>query len=56
MKTYFAKTPKLIQNLFKDYTWKIATSKKEIYLTFDDGPTPKITPWIINARSEEQHV
>lgn len=52
MKTYFAKTPKLIQNLFEGYTWKIATSKKEIYLTFDDGPTPKITPWVLNTLSK----
>ena len=54
MRPYFVKTPKIIQNIFSDYTWRIATDKKtsgmqerDIYLTFDDGPTPKITNQIL---------
>lgn len=49
MKPYFVKTPKIIQSIFSNYTWKIASHKKEIYLTFDDGPIPKITPWVLNT-------
>ncbi len=49
MKSYFVKTPKIIQSIFSNYTWKITTNKKEIYLTFDDGPIPKITPWVLNT-------
>jgi len=52
MKSYFVKTPKIIQNIFSNYTWKIATNKKEIYLTFDDGPIPEITPWVLNTLSK----
>ena len=48
MKHYFVKTPRIIQSLFPDYTWKIDTSNKEIYLTFDDGPIPKVTPWVLD--------
>jgi peptidoglycan/xylan/chitin deacetylase (PgdA/CDA1 family) len=47
MKAYLVKTPKIIQKMFSNYHWKIATSKKEIYLTFDDGPIPEITPWVL---------
>ena len=47
MKSYFVKTPKIIQSLFPDYIWKIDTSSKEIYLTFDDGPNEKFTPKIL---------
>lgn len=49
MEPYFAKTPKIIQNVFSDFTWRIATNKKEIYLTFDDGPIPEITNWVLQT-------
>ncbi|MCK5676923.1 MAG: polysaccharide deacetylase family protein, partial [Flavobacteriaceae bacterium] len=49
MKYYFAKTPIIIQKYFDNYTWKIATDKKEIYLTFDDGPIPEITTWVLQT-------
>ena len=42
------KSPKILQHLFADFLWKIDTSEKVIYLTFDDGPHPVITPWIID--------
>ena len=54
MKPYFVKTPRLIRNYFSDYTWNISTGKKEIYLTFDDGPIPEITPWVLNALKKYQ--
>jgi peptidoglycan/xylan/chitin deacetylase (PgdA/CDA1 family) len=28
-------------------TWEVKTSRKEIFLTFDDGPHPEITPRIL---------
>ena len=48
MKPYFAKTPKLVQKLFSNYTWCKDFNHKEIYLTFDDGPHPEITEWVLN--------
>lgn len=45
---FFTKTPKLIQRLFPRYLWKINTSEKSIYLTFDDGPVEGITDWILD--------
>ena len=44
---YLIKTPHLIQNLFPNFTWKIPTTKKVLYLTFDDGPIPEVTPWVL---------
>ncbi len=44
---YFVKTPKVIQSLFPNFTWKIPSSKKVVYLTFDDGPIPQVTPWVL---------
>ncbi len=47
MKPYFVKTPQIIQTLLKNYLWRFSTKKNRIYLTFDDGPTPEITPWVL---------
>ncbi len=46
------KSPKILQCLFADFIWKIDTDEKVIYLTFDDGPHPVITPWIINLMNQ----
>ena len=44
---YPAKIPKFIQRLFPNYTFSIPTTEKVIYLTFDDGPIPEVTPWVL---------
>ena len=43
------KTPPLLKHVFSNLTWNIPNSKKTIYLTFDDGPTPIITDWTLNT-------
>ena len=45
------KIPKFVQSLFPSLVWKKENSEKEIYLTFDDSPTPKFTCWILNLLS-----
>jgi len=45
------KTPKFVQSLFPSLVWKKENSEKEIYLTFDDSPTPEFTYWILNLLS-----
>ncbi len=44
---YLVKTPKFIQELFPNFTWRIPSSEKVLYLTFDDGPIPVVTPWVL---------
>ncbi len=46
---YLVRTPQLIQNLFPTYTWHIPTEEKVLYLTFDDGPIPEVTPWVLDT-------
>lgn len=46
---YLVKTPKFIQNLFPNFVWKIPSREKVIYLTFDDGPIPEVTPWVLQT-------
>jgi peptidoglycan/xylan/chitin deacetylase (PgdA/CDA1 family) len=44
---YLVKTPQFIQDLFPNFTWRIPTNEKVMYLTFDDGPIPEVTPWVL---------
>lgn len=44
---YFVRTPYIIKKLFSHAIWNLPNDRKEIYLTFDDGPHPEITPWIL---------
>lgn len=45
---YLVKTPELLKPLAKDLLWHIDTSEKEIFLTFDDGPTPEVTELVLD--------
>ncbi len=44
--------PTWFQKLFAGYTWRLDTNEKEIYLTFDDGPIPRITEWVLVTLKE----
>jgi peptidoglycan/xylan/chitin deacetylase (PgdA/CDA1 family) len=33
---------------FSKYTWRFSATTKEIFLTFDDGPTPEITQFVLD--------
>jgi peptidoglycan/xylan/chitin deacetylase (PgdA/CDA1 family) len=44
---YLVKTPLFIQRLFPNFTWRIPERGKILYLTFDDGPIPEVTTWVI---------
>lgn len=45
---YPVHTPKWIQRLFPSYLWRMEKSAtKRLFLTFDDGPIPEITPWVL---------
>ena len=49
----FVKTPKFIRFFFPSCIWKKKCSKKQIWLTFDDGPSPKVTPFILSILKKE---
>lgn len=48
MKWYFIKTPNFVKQFFKSQIWSVPNNEKTVYLTFDDGPIPVVTPWVIN--------
>ena len=44
---YFVKTPWIIKKIFPSYLWNMPKNEKTIYLTFDDGPHPEITLFVL---------
>ncbi len=34
--------------MFPSYVWNLPAKENEVYLTFDDGPDPEITPWVLD--------
>jgi peptidoglycan-N-acetylglucosamine deacetylase len=49
---YLVKTPPIIKTLFSDFIWNIDTEEKEVFITFDDGPIPELTPWVLDVLAE----
>jgi peptidoglycan-N-acetylglucosamine deacetylase len=54
MGLYWIKTNALIKKLFSNYIWSIPNSDNKIYLTFDDGPTPEITEWVLDELNKHK--
>jgi peptidoglycan/xylan/chitin deacetylase (PgdA/CDA1 family) len=47
MKFYWIKTNWLIKKIFSNYTWDVSNAENTVYLTFDDGPIPEVTEWVL---------
>ena len=46
---YFISAPFFLRWYYPQVTWNKPRTDKKIYLTFDDGPIPEITPWILET-------
>lgn len=44
---YFVKTPWWLKRLYPGCVWDIPVKEKILYLTFDDGPHPEVTPFVL---------
>ncbi|MBK8485252.1 MAG: polysaccharide deacetylase family protein [Saprospiraceae bacterium] len=51
---YLSFTPRFLQNMFSDLIWRVDSQEADIYLTFDDGPIPVVTPWVLK-QLEQYH-
>jgi peptidoglycan-N-acetylglucosamine deacetylase len=48
VRSYLIKTPRLLKATFSSCIWHIKNSANSVYLTFDDGPHPIITPFVLD--------
>ena len=45
---FIEQVPGFVRNLFPEALWRMNPDEKAVYLTFDDGPIPVITPWVVD--------
>ena len=46
--------PQFITRCFPGALWRLQTNERKVVLTFDDGPIPEITPWVLDVLKEHQ--
>ncbi len=46
---FLAKSPGIIKKYYPRLVWDIPNEENKIYLTFDDGPTPEVTEWVLDV-------
>ena len=46
---YLVKSPRLLKKLYPQLIWNQSREEKTIYLTFDDGPIPVVTPFVLKT-------
>lgn len=44
--------PTWLQRLYRDVVWRMDSSSKVVYITFDDGPIPECTPQVLDILSK----
>lgn len=44
---YLTRSPRWLRMFYKNCIWQLHPAEKTIYLTFDDGPHPKATPFVL---------
>ena len=47
------KIPSFVRYFLPNRTWNFKVESKEIFLTFDDGPEPNLTPWVLDLLAAE---
>ncbi|QSE97175.1 polysaccharide deacetylase family protein [Fulvivirga lutea] len=52
---FFHRTPRFVQQLYPSLIWRKKTKDKILFLTFDDGPIPSLTEFILNTL-QENHI
>lgn len=51
---HIVKAPFILRTLFPEATWNRSRKERKVYLSFDDGPIPEITPWILDTLNQYQ--
>ncbi|MCQ2195486.1 MAG: polysaccharide deacetylase family protein [Paludibacteraceae bacterium] len=45
---FIEQPPTAFRICFPNAAWRIPQKEKTVYLTFDDGPIPEVTPWVLD--------
>jgi len=50
---YSVQPPYLLRKFYKQLVWRFSFAEKKIFLTFDDGPVPEVTPAVLAILKKE---
>lgn len=53
IRLYPSRIPYIVRRLFPKLIYRYPANGNRVYLTFDDGPTPEITPWVLDLLKQE---
>ena len=42
----------ILKTLFPGLIWNIPNNENKVFLTFDDGPDPEVTPWVLDVLNQ----
>lgn len=51
---YTIRIPRLIRIFYPSALWRLTVEDKKLYLSFDDGPHPEITPFVLSLLEQYQ--
>ena len=51
---YFVRPPRVVRWMYAGALWRVPGPEPRIYLTFDDGPDPEVTPRILDLLEQWQ--
>lgn len=40
--------PRLLRRIYPSFIWSFPKEKEGVFITFDDGPCPQVTPWVLD--------
>ena len=46
---FIEQVPPFFRRLYPQAIWRMDPDEKAVYLTFDDGPIPEVTPWVLSV-------
>ena len=45
---FIEQPPEFVRKLYPSAVWRMDPNERAVYLTFDDGPIPGVTPWVLD--------
>ena len=46
---FIEQPPRFVRWLYPQAIWRMDPDERAVYLTFDDGPIPEMTPWVLDV-------
>lgn len=51
---YWVKTPNWVSKIWPSLVWQMPANRGDVYISFDDGPHPTVTPWVLKTLENYQ--